>query len=130
MLTPETPFPYPGSYALYVDPDAAAPQAAELVRIQWRAINAVAVSFPLRAGASGNKSVPAADLIDTTPLTAAETREFHDLDLHLGGRSIRTPKQKRDMARRDALRERMIYGPIMDRLMRFMRQRDQQQEAA
>jgi hypothetical protein len=93
MLTSEAIYPYPGSYALHVDLDQPPPQPAELVRIQWRRVDAqgrgfVAVSFPQREGASGNKVVPADQLIDGTPLTTEEQREFHDLD-----RAARTPKR-------------------------------------
>lgn len=119
MLQQQTPFPYVGSYALLIDPDARAPQAAELVRIQMRREGEVVVSFPLRDGAAGNKRVDPALLIDATPLTSAEAREFHDLDRALAGRSLRTPKQKRDKARRDALHQRIVYGPALDRLLRF-----------
>jgi hypothetical protein len=134
MLTPGTPFPYVGSYALYCDPDAEPPQADELVRINWRRSERSVgeggrsieqefcmVSFPLRDGASGNKTVPFADLIDATPLSSEEAREFHDLDRALFGRSLRTAKQKREAARRDALRRRTIYAPLLERLLRRAR---------
>jgi hypothetical protein len=121
MLSPETPFPYVGSYALFVDPDAPPPQADELVRINWRREGFAMVSFPLRDGASGNKTVPFADLIDATPLSSEEAREFHDLDRALFGRSLRTAKQKREAARRDALRRRTIYAPLLERLLRKAR---------
>ncbi len=116
MLTPETPFPYAGSYALLVDPDAAAPQAAELVRILARRPSEqgvfAMVSFPLRADASGNKVVAEAELIDATPLTQAEAREFHDLDRELHGRRLR-----------------MIYAPRAGELMRRLRALKQRKAA-
>jgi hypothetical protein len=132
MLSPETPFPYVGSYALYCDPDAEPPQADELVRINWRREGFAMVSFPLRDGASGNKTVPFADLIDATPLSSEEAREFHDLDRALfgrvdgavgkdGRRTRLSAKQKREAARRDALRRRTIYAPLLERLLRKAR---------
>lgn len=122
MLIPETPFPYPGSYALHVDTDLAPQQQqAELVRIMWRREGQVAVSFPLRLNASGNKVIAADALIDATPLTAAEALEFHDLDRSLAGRSLRTAKQKRQAARRDALKQHVVWAPHMERLLRRAR---------
>jgi hypothetical protein len=123
MLQSPTPYPYPGSYALYVDTDLPeSEQRLELVRINWRQATIVQVlamvSFPLRDGASGNKTVRADDLIDGTPLTAEETREFHDLDRGLAGRSMRTAKQKAQGARRDALRKRILNAPVLARLLR------------
>jgi hypothetical protein len=131
MLSPETPFPYNGSYALLVDTDRPeSEQRSELVRINWRREGFVMVSFPLREGASGNKTVAFADLIDGTPLSAEEEREFHDLDRGLAGRSLRTAKQKRDKARRDALRERMIYSRFLARALAEMRGQAQRRKAA
>lgn len=135
MLTPETAYPYPGSYALHIDMDQPPPQAAELVRVHWRRVDSdgrdfVAVSFPLRAGASGNKVVPADSLIDGTPLSGEESREFHDLDRALDGRSLRTKRQKALAARRDALKQRTIWSPFLANKRRDMRQRDEQRQAA
>jgi hypothetical protein len=121
MLQQQTPYPYVGSFALLIDPDAAAPQAAELVRIQWRREGHVMVSFPLRDGASGNKVVPADQLIDASALTTEEAHEFHDLDRQLAGRSLRTARQKAMKLRRDALHQRMVYEPVMLRLLRQAR---------
>jgi hypothetical protein len=123
MLSNQTPFPYPGSYALLVDPDAPAPQPNELVRINWRREGWAMVSFPLRDGASGNKVVAFADLIDATPLSAEETREFHELDRGLGGRDPRnfSKGQRARAARRDALRRRIVHAPLLERRMRDMR---------
>jgi hypothetical protein len=118
MLIPETPFPHAGSYALLVDPGARPPQPAELVRILARETMRILVGFPLRDGASGNKAVGKDDLIDASPLTPAEEREYHDLDRELRGREIRTPRLKKLQARRAELRVRMIYAPLMARLIR------------
>lgn len=133
MLSNETPFPYPGSYGLLIDPDAPAPQPNELVRINWRREGWAMVSFPLRGGASGNKVIAAGDLIDATPLTADEEREFHESDRALAGRDPRnfSKRQRWLKARRDLFRLRMIHAPVMERLMRDMRERQaRQQEAA
>jgi hypothetical protein len=129
MLTPETPYPYPGSYALHVDMDQPQPSAAELVRIMWRRVDSegrgfVAVSFPLRDGASGNKVVPADALIDGTALSDAEQREFHDLDRGLRGCSGKTPGQKKRAARRDALKSRTIWSRFLARQLRELRARN------
>lgn len=135
MLTPETPFPYPGSYALHTDLDLPAPQPTELVRIQWRRVDSegrgfVAVSFPMRNGASGNKVVPADAVVDATELSAEEQREFHQLDRGLRGRSGRTKRQKAEIARRDALKERMIWSRFIAPKLREMRERDALRKAA
>lgn len=133
MLNQETPFPQVGSYALLIDKDQPHPQPTELVRIlrrnsgeaflrtslwQGAPIELVTVSFPLRDGASGTKSVPFSDLIDGTELTPAEARELADLDRELHGRSMRTQRQKEKGARRDALKLRAIWAPALRRLMR------------
>lgn len=118
MLVPDATYPYPGSYALYEDPDRPYPQPTELVRIMWRSERLTSVSFPLRPGAGGNKAVPADQLLDATPLTREEQREFHDLDRALFGRSLRTRRQQAMKARRDALHRRTIWAPFMAGLLR------------
>jgi hypothetical protein len=136
MLTPEATYPYPGSYALLVDSDLPPEQQCEeLVRIHWRRVDSegrgfIALSFPLRDGASGNKIAPADQLIDATPLTPEEEREFHDLDRALKGRSLRTPKQKRQLALRDTYLSRVMWAPHMVRLLREMRSREAMRRAA
>ena len=132
MLSPETPFPYVGSYALYEDPDAPAPQRTELVRILARRPGNdgayAMVAFPLRDGAGGNKLVPEAGLIDGTPLSPEEERQYHDLDRHLGGRSpvkCRSTRLKALAATRDRLRGRMIWSRFMARQLAEMRRREE-----
>jgi hypothetical protein len=83
------------------------------------------IALPLRDGASGNRAVSPDELIDATPLTGEETREFHDLDRELHGRVIRSARLKRAKERRDALRLRMIYAPKIADLLRAMRARQQ-----
>jgi len=137
MLAPDATYPYPGSYALLIDLDLPYPQPTELVRIMWRRVdNAgrgfVAVSFPMRDGASGNKVVPTDRLIDGTPLTGEETREFHDLDRALDDRNPRnfSKRQRAKAARRDALKQRMIWVPCLAKQLRNLRQRAEQRQAA
>lgn len=124
MLTTETPFPYVGSYALLEHEGR-----DQLVRIQWRSESEIVVSFPLRDGAGGTLRVAPDRLVDGAPLTSAEQREFHDLDRALAGRSLRTPKQKREAARREALRQRIICAPLMARLLREARARTDRRAA-
>lgn len=158
MLTPEATYPYPGSYALCHDPDRPQPSPAELVRIMWRRVDEpkrkvgkggrseehgfVAVSFPLRDGAGGNKVVASADLIDGTPLSGEEQREFHDLDRDLRGRfdgavgldgrrpRTLTRRQKARAARRDALKSRTIWSKVLADRLRDMRRHVEQRKAA
>jgi hypothetical protein len=125
MLNQPTPFPYVGSHAL-----AEHEGKTQLVRIlAWRPgtiEDHALVSFPEMDGASGNMVVPRSALIDGTPLTAEEAREFHDLDRELfgkstgpavggdGGRTRRlTPRQKARAARRDSLKSRMIWSRFL-----------------
>jgi hypothetical protein len=121
MLDSPTPFPYVGSYCL-----AELDGEHQLARILARRVTPdnearALIGFPLRDGATGNREVAESELIDASPLTADEEREFHDLDRALFGRTqFRTDRQKRDKARRDALRRRIVFGPILDRLMRFL----------
>lgn len=131
MLHPETPYPYPGSYALYECPER---RRVELVRIMWRRAGDhdagawIAISFPLIDGASGNKVVAEGDLIDATPVSFEESREFHDLDRWLAGKALNTKKQKALAKRRDALKQRVIWAGFMATMLRQLR--DQQQRKA
>lgn len=116
MLSPATPYPQPGSYALYEDPELPpADRHAELVRIIERGAAVVLVSFPLREGASGNQRVPLSDLIDATPLSAEEGREMTDLQRSLVGKSMRTKAQKSAKARLETLQSRAIWSGNMQR---------------
>jgi hypothetical protein len=131
MLDAPTPFPNIGSYGLLIDEDEPAPQAAELVRIIACRFDgdgaAIALlSFPLREGARGNKEVPLDALIDATPLTIEEQREFHDLDRQLFGRtSFRSKGLKAKEERRETLKRRILWGPFFDRKLKAMRDRRQ-----
>lgn len=118
MLSPATPFPAVGSYALFEDPNLPRGQRrTELVRILERGAHVVLVSFPLREGAGGNRRVALADLIDGTPLTAEEKREEFDLYRQIFGRDRLTPKQKEKKARHEALRGRQIWSGCLQRKM-------------
>lgn len=118
MLNAETPFPNPGSYALTLDPVSGLDAGrVELVRIlrHPQAVRGTAedgaqvlVTFPLRDGASGTRTVPFAELIDATPLTGAEGREMIDLDRELRSKPLRDRAKKQ--ARHDALRQRAIWA--------------------
>jgi hypothetical protein len=115
MLSSPTPFPYVGSYALIEHEGA-----NTLARIVMRRADEVVVGLPLREGAAGNLRVSPGQLIDATPLSGEETREFHDLDRGLAGRERRnlSKAQRIRAARRDALRRRIVFAPIMERLLR------------
>jgi hypothetical protein len=113
MIRTPAPFPQPGSYALLVDLGQ-----THIVRILSRVPDAAeaVISFPARWGASGNKTVPLADLIDGTPLTADERREmrhlFEEADaLAAGGRAHR-----QRLAEANALRQRDIHSETLERL--------------
>jgi hypothetical protein len=130
MLNQETSFPYVGSYALFEDRDQPRP-ATELVRIigrrNTRDGEETLVSFPLRDGASGNRAVPFAELIDATPLTNAEEREFHELDRLIAGRppSDLSRSLRAKAKRRNALKARLIWSRFMAQKLRDLRAREQ-----
>lgn len=125
MLRPPAPFPQAGSYGLLIDGDRPYPQPAELVRIIRIGHPGYAVpggdqpevllSFPLRAGAGGNKTVLLNELIDATDLTPAEARELADLQRELRGREARSARLKRMADRLAVLRTRAIWAPVLAR---------------
>jgi hypothetical protein len=138
LLTPETPFPNVGSYALLIDCDSCRSggsaqrsndcrvgHGAELARILRASVGedgratertlTATIALPLRDGASGTKTVPFADLIDATPLTGAEGKEMVDLDRELRSKPLRGRAAKQ--ARHDALKRRAIWAPHMQRLI-------------
>jgi hypothetical protein len=126
-----TPNPVPprGSYALLIDPAAGDAAGAELVRIQRRDGERMSsASRCARAPAAPNEST-ADQLIDATPLTSDEQRTFHHLDRALHGRRLRTPQQKDAKALRDRLHQRMVYAPVLARLLRQAQARVDQQAA-
>ena len=86
MLRTPTPYPQVGSFALLVDVNLpVGQQRVELVRVMRLGVSTAAVAFPLRAGATGNTTVALADLIDGTPLTAAEEAVAERLEASLRG---------------------------------------------
>lgn len=116
MLSPATPFPQVGSYGLYQDPTLPpAERISELVRILELGATVALVAFPLRDGAGGNKRVPRGDLLDGTPLDSAEKKEHAELFGLLLNRTNRTPKQKAQKARHDALANRAIWSGCLQR---------------
>lgn len=113
MLRTPTPFPNVGSWGLHIDEDLpVAGQRAELVRIMALGGTMARLSFPLRLGASGNKVVPLDDVKDCTPLSKDEERELADLERALRGTSGRTPKQRADLKRVNALKERLLFSQV------------------
>lgn len=117
MLSAPTPFPEVGSYGLYHDPaQAPGERRTELVRILERGSTVALVAFPLRDGAGGNRRVALADIIDGTPLDDDERRELADLQRHLHGRRLRSPKALADKARMDTLASRAIWSGPLQRL--------------
>lgn len=121
MLATPAPFPFPGSYALLVDPLLPlAERRAELARILERGASVALIALPLREGAGGNRRVPIGDLLDGTELTPVEAREMVDLARALAGCSGRTSKQKEQRTRYDRLRARCIWsGPLRRQLDRL-----------
>jgi hypothetical protein len=125
MLSSPAPFPFVGSYCL-LDHEG----ETQLARIVFRRgasvgldgrttdNGEVVVSLPLRPDAGGNLAVDPSRLIDGTALTDAEEREYHDLDRSLRGTSGRTKSQLKQIARRDALKSRLIWSRFLDRKLR------------
>lgn len=101
MLTAPAPFPQIGAYALFYDDGD---RKTHLVRIQRRHGPDAVISFPLRAGASGTRTVPLADLLDGTPLTGSERAEWRRLEAELRG-MVRPGKARIDRAAELRLRE-------------------------
>lgn len=136
MLTPETPFPHPGSYALLLakaDPRRAlsaapdayeAPQLARIIRTyqQRPGVVTALISLPLRDGASGNREVDLDDLTDATPLTGKEAREMIDISRELTGKRVRDRQGKE--ARYAELRLRAVFAPLLELRLRKLAERD------
>lgn len=107
MLNAAAPFPMVGSYSLH---------RSRLVRIQYRKGEDVLISLPGTYRASGNATVPLAELADPRPLDAAERAEMDALaaKLRRAGRRARPA----DRARLQALRERNIAARLLDEALR------------
>jgi len=114
MLKTSAPYPHVGSYALLEDEGR-----THLVRIIGKDPGGdVTLSFPGRYKiASGNKTVPFADLIDGTPLTAAEEAEFRQLESTIPAVPSRSAKVKAQQQRYADLRERSIHASTLARLL-------------
>jgi hypothetical protein len=115
MLRTPAEYPHPGSFALVVDPQLPlTEQHAELVRLQRRDGDAVAISFPLRAGV-GYRVVDLSELIDGTPLTPKEHDELRAIERALVGRDRDdlTRAEQRRAKRGEALRQRMMAALIL-----------------
>jgi hypothetical protein len=114
MLNAPAPFPQVGSYAVYVENGSTV-----LVRIQHRMDRFgephATISLPRTWRASGNKLVPLADLIDGTPLTAAESAER--LALYARNGAAKRPRPA-DVERYDALRSRALAADTLADLLR------------
>jgi hypothetical protein len=91
-----------------------------MLRVPDRQDN-VTIAFPLRYGASGNRTVPLASLADTSQPTAAELAEMHDLDARISGKA--RPKGA-DLARFEALRLRVIRAPLLRQKLAQLAQRN------
>jgi hypothetical protein len=130
MLPTEAPFPYAGSYCL-VEHEGR-DQLARIINRAWFNGGARAlISLPLRPDAGGNRWVAESELIHATGLSAEEAREFHDLDRLIFARSISwRRKHKAELARRDALKRRMIVAPLMRQLLRSLRVQEARRRAA
>jgi hypothetical protein len=141
LLNAETPFPNVGSYALTVDPLSGLHAAqVELVRILGVRTGSLAelgitehvveclVSFPLRDGASGTRTVPFDKLIDATPLTGREGKEMVDLARELRGPKVRARANKK--LRHDALKQRAIWAPHLRLLLVEAARREARRRAA
>lgn len=127
MLRTPAPYPHVGSFAAFIDTDIAdaSQRRAELVRIAgrslelegdgdtFRQVEHAFITFPLRTGSSGSRTVPLSLLIDATPLTREEERELHDIELALKGRLCRTKREREANERARALKERLLYSQLM-----------------
>ena len=116
MLSTPAPFPHVGSFAAFVDLDIprAEDRRAELVRIARPAGDGtVLVTFPLRTGSTGTRTVELSELIDCTPLSRDEERELTDLQRLFRGREPRRNKDRPAHERAEALRQRLLYSRLM-----------------
>lgn len=114
MLAVHAPFPEVGSYGLLcVD------GATRLARIIARNPgDSAVVSLPELAGASGNRTVPLAQIRDGTPLSDAERAEMRHLAATPFATSKPSPAARKRDARLQALRHREIDARLLTELMR------------
>lgn len=113
MLAQPTPFPQVGSYGLH-----RVQGGTRLARIQQRDCvggeDYALISYPSRTGASGNLTVPLADLIDATPLTDDENRELRALSGELPSRRAARNAAK---LRLEQLANRRIFARVLQEEM-------------
>ena len=139
MLNIPAPYPHVGSYALLIDTNLPVEQRrAELVRLTGRSVavssvngtitgreELVTVTFPLRTGATGVRTLGLAELIDGTPLNRAEEQELLALETELVGRELLTERLRHADKRLEELRSRRLYAATLDaefaRLVAFQR---------
>jgi hypothetical protein len=112
MLSVPTLFPNPGSWALIVKEGRT---LAVRIMSRERDDGLVEISDPTNPGSTGYTQAPLADLLDPTPLTAAETAEMEALEIELQGRS---PRRTAKHLRAEALRARMVNATELERLLR------------
>lgn len=129
-------FPFPDSFAL-LDEGA----ETQLVRI----ISAVPgtgdvfISFPLRDGASANRRIALADLVNADPLDTDEIVEMHRLDREIGARRSRPKGTRRKPgeqpidtieSRYEWLRNRDIRSEKRKRLLEALDRREKRARLA
>lgn len=113
MLDTPAIFPDLGSYALHQEAGT-----THLVRIhQHKAKGLVLVSYPARTGASGNRTLELADLLDGTPLNEAERAEMAALAKAVEGRR-KSKRLEPQFDRLNALLMRDFYAHVIDNLAR------------
>lgn len=114
MLSVYAPFPERGSYGLYV-----VDGVTRLARIISRnPDDSAVVSLPALAGASGNRTVPLAQIRDGTPLSDADRDEMRELAGKLLSTRKPSPTARARRARLEALRCREIDARLLAELMR------------
>jgi hypothetical protein len=121
MFTAPQPFPMPGSWAIWesgsVVHAARIQKTAKVAGQVW-----CLVSLPeLGPVASGNRTVPMAELHDSTPLGAAEREELFELGLELN--RLERPELSRRYARFEALRHRQIRAADLARRLAALERR-------
>lgn len=107
MLSAATPFPQQGSYALYT---RGLTQIARIISVDTRdGVKVATISLVIRAGASGNRRVPLAELRDPTPLDAVEQAQLAELErVWLNAPRPRGRWQRAAYDHFHALRDRLI----------------------
>ena len=119
MLKVASPFPQVGSYALAeIDGETLLARIIGLSGRQSDATAEATISLPARRYiASGNVTLPLADLIDGTPLTPEEEAELKALEATVPAGPSRSAKVKKQQARYAALRLRSINSVTLANLM-------------